>query len=165
MLRIDMGVPRKKQPPVIELNPSQMPSWEGPTALRRTLVCGDAYVIVTVVYLLHIGGHCVKEIKFRHCFIHFFGIICPVSMCNPLTSYLQGEAWRGDQRGVFRSHAYRTRFSGKPVDWWTLGILIYEMIVGYPPFVDEERKPSEAIGSHRKPWCLCEWKKYWVQRG
>jgi len=27
---------------------------------------------------------------------------------------------------------------GKPVDWWTLGILIYEMIVGYPPFVDED---------------------------
>jgi len=27
---------------------------------------------------------------------------------------------------------------GKPVDWWCLGILIYEMIVGYPPFVDED---------------------------
>jgi len=27
---------------------------------------------------------------------------------------------------------------GKPVDWWTLGILIYEMIVGYPPFVYED---------------------------
>jgi len=27
---------------------------------------------------------------------------------------------------------------GKPVDWWTLGILVYEMIVGYPPFVDED---------------------------
>jgi len=27
---------------------------------------------------------------------------------------------------------------GKPVDWWTLGILIYEMIVGYAPFVDED---------------------------
>merc|ERR1711957_360273 len=27
---------------------------------------------------------------------------------------------------------------GKSVDWWTLGILIYEMIVGYPPFVDED---------------------------
>eukprot|EP00438_Fugacium_kawagutii_P011702 Skav231757 [mRNA] locus=scaffold695:68056:73375:- [translate_table: standard] len=26
------------------------------------------------------------------------------------------------------------------VDWWTLGILIYEMIVGYPPFVDEDRR-------------------------
>eukprot|EP00742_Colponemidia_sp_Colp-10_P000759 GILJ01000825.1.p1 GENE.GILJ01000825.1~~GILJ01000825.1.p1 ORF type:complete len:330 (-),score=65.08 GILJ01000825.1:191-1180(-) len=27
---------------------------------------------------------------------------------------------------------------GKPVDWWTLGILIYEMLVGYPPFVDDD---------------------------
>jgi len=27
---------------------------------------------------------------------------------------------------------------GKPVDWWTLGILIFEMIVGQPPFCDEE---------------------------
>lgn len=27
---------------------------------------------------------------------------------------------------------------GKPVDWWTLGILIYEMFVGYPPFFDDE---------------------------
>merc|ERR1719197_953785 len=27
---------------------------------------------------------------------------------------------------------------GKPVDWWPLGILIYEMIVGQPPFCDEE---------------------------
>uniref|UniRef100_A0A0G4FND1 Protein kinase domain-containing protein n=1 Tax=Chromera velia CCMP2878 TaxID=1169474 RepID=A0A0G4FND1_9ALVE len=27
---------------------------------------------------------------------------------------------------------------GKPVDWWTMGILIYEMLVGYPPFVAED---------------------------
>lgn len=27
---------------------------------------------------------------------------------------------------------------GRAVDWWTLGILIYEMIVGYPPFFDED---------------------------
>ncbi len=26
----------------------------------------------------------------------------------------------------------------KPVDWWCLGILIYEMIVGIDPFSDEE---------------------------
>eukprot|EP00823_Brevimastigomonas_motovehiculus_P005177 TRINITY_DN364_c1_g6_i1.p1 TRINITY_DN364_c1_g6~~TRINITY_DN364_c1_g6_i1.p1 ORF type:complete len:778 (-),score=258.93 TRINITY_DN364_c1_g6_i1:217-2550(-) len=27
---------------------------------------------------------------------------------------------------------------GKGVDWWTLGILIYEMLAGYPPFYDED---------------------------
>ena len=27
---------------------------------------------------------------------------------------------------------------GKGVDWWTLGILMYEMMVGQPPFVDDD---------------------------
>jgi protein kinase X len=27
---------------------------------------------------------------------------------------------------------------GKPVDWWTLGILTYEMLVGMDPFNDED---------------------------
>eukprot|EP01069_Polyplicarium_translucidae_P001263 Polyplicarium_translucidae@DN1602_c0_g1_i1.p1 len=27
---------------------------------------------------------------------------------------------------------------GKPVDWWTIGVLIYEMLVGYPPFFDDD---------------------------
>ena len=27
---------------------------------------------------------------------------------------------------------------GKPVDWWTFGILVYEMHAGHAPFVDED---------------------------
>lgn len=27
---------------------------------------------------------------------------------------------------------------GKPVDWWCLGILVYEMLAGIDPFNDED---------------------------
>lgn len=29
---------------------------------------------------------------------------------------------------------------GKEIDWWTLGNLIYEMLVGYPPFYTNNRE-------------------------
>merc|ERR1719195_576598 len=34
---------------------------------------------------------------------------------------------------------------GKPVDWWTLGILLYEMTASFPPFYDEQ-----PINTYRK---------------
>ena len=27
---------------------------------------------------------------------------------------------------------------GNSVDWWSIGILFYEMVVGYPPFIDND---------------------------
>lgn len=32
----------------------------------------------------------------------------------------------------------QSRGYGKAIDWWSLGIFVYEMLVGYPPFFDEK---------------------------
>jgi CRP-like cAMP-binding protein len=39
---------------------------------------------------------------------------------------------------------------GKGVDWWTLGILIYEMLSSYPPFYDEDPMKTYAKIMHGK---------------
>ncbi|KAJ1947914.1 cAMP-dependent protein kinase catalytic subunit [Kickxella alabastrina] len=42
---------------------------------------------------------------------------------------------------------------GKSVDWWALGILIFEMIAGYPPFYDEDHyRLYEKILAGRIQW-------------
>ncbi len=37
---------------------------------------------------------------------------------------------------------------GKAVDWWTLGVLIYEMLASYPPFYDEDPMKTYAKIMH-----------------
>ena len=41
----------------------------------------------------------------------------------------------------------------KAVDWWALGIIIYEMLVGYPPFFDENPfLTSQKILNEKLKW-------------
>ena len=40
---------------------------------------------------------------------------------------------------------------GAPVDWWSLGILIYEMIVGMPPFYDDNLSVMYDNIRHKQP--------------
>ncbi|CAO3698047.1 hypothetical protein G6F70_005727 [Rhizopus microsporus] len=45
---------------------------------------------------------------------------------------------------------------GKAVDWWSLGVLVYEMLAGYPPFFDDDHlKLYEKILA-----CKIKWPQY-----
>ncbi|CAO3657371.1 unnamed protein product [Mucor hiemalis] len=50
---------------------------------------------------------------------------------------------------------------GKAVDWWSLGVLIYEMLAGYPPFFDDDHlKLYEKILA-----CKIKWPQYFDANG
>jgi protein kinase A/protein kinase X len=78
--------------------------------------------------------------KFGHIKITDFGFAKQLDQSNRTFTlcgtpeYLAPEIIKGAKVGY-----------GKSVDWWALGILIFEMLSGYPPFYD-----NEPIGIYRK---------------
>lgn len=45
-------------------------------------------------------------------------------------------------------------FTGKPVDWWSMGIILYEFLVGCPPFFGDspEELFSQVINGKWSPF-------------
>ena len=74
--------------------------------------------------------------------IHVCGTVYPcvwhslvgVTSVQKCIRYLEGLLWRDSFRVLVLTQGH-----GKAVDWWALGVLIYEMLAGYPPFYADDR--------------------------
>ncbi|CAG0897132.1 unnamed protein product [Darwinula stevensoni] len=95
------------------------------------------------------AGSCVGLLVFRHAtYVSFAscGVVgTPRTVgldFTPMSHEIMGVEWDKrdgeEERDVFRLMAHANHGYNKAVDWWALGVLIYEMAAGYPPFFADQ---------------------------
>lgn len=72
------------------------------------------------------------------------GYICltDFGLAKLLEDHVQAETFCGTPDYLAPEILHRTGH-GFPVDWWTLGILVYDMICGFPPFFTGGNNPQK----------------------
>ncbi|CAF2366764.1 unnamed protein product [Rotaria sp. Silwood2] len=85
----------------------------------------------------------------------------PQDFTNPVDSKRRAETWKKNRRAlaystvgtpdyiapeVFKQCGYNNK-----VDWWSLGVIMYEMLIGYPPFcADNPQETFRKVMNYRE---------------
>ena len=88
---------------------------------------------------LHTAGFVYRDMKPANVLLKSNGYCCltDFGLTAKVASALKGKC---GTRGYWAPEMVARRSYGKPVDFWSLGVLVYEMLAGEPPFYHRETK-------------------------